>query len=268
MVDYATIQAKIDRGKGKAARKLGQPFNVFRIETESTGDFPEAWSEIAHSIPVFRRMLVGQGKIETAIKNATLFYDIIGDMSDFVLGDVFRQDDPPYVPGVSYGAGATKIAGAMEFNAFGFAWHPPVRLAIGGRIDRRCMIYRPSLDPKPLLDGTPYWKSLHDGDRPLILKDGHFSFGGAGARGSFVPVGLSSAYRPYGKEAYEPAPPGMLRPSHWFAYLPPLPGYHPVEGDALITEDDARYVIVEPYFQEAGVVGSQLMLDRTGAETS
>lgn len=265
MVDYATIQAKIDRGKGKAGSKLGQPYDVYRLEPDSSRDFPVGWTKIASSFSVFPRRLKGESSIESAISNATLFYDLIADMTQFQLGDVFMMSDPPYDPGVSYGLGATKVAGD-QFNGFTFAWHPPVRKAIGGRCDRLCRIYRPGGKPAPLQDGNVYWRSFHQGDQPFVLIDGVMALGGPGELGSLVPCGFVSAYRPYGPKPFDPSPPGMLRPSHWFCYLPPLPGYTPREGDAIITQDDARYVVIEPFFQQAGVVGSQMMMDRTSAQ--
>lgn len=270
MVDYAGIQEKIDRGRGKAANRLGQPYSIYRLGAASTGDWPDAWSTIDSNYLVYTRRLKSERDIEVGIQNATLFFDLIADLTPFILGDVFLETDPPYDPGVSYGPGATSVAGdPMQFNAFALAWHPPIAKSVGGRIDRRGQIYRPATRPQVNTpDLSPYWRETHDGDRPLILNNGTFQFGGPGGRGSFIPCGLTSAYRPSGQKPFEVSgtPPGMLRPAHWFAYIPPLPGYLPRTGDALITEDGARYVVVQPYYQTAGVVGSQLMLDRTTDE--
>jgi hypothetical protein len=54
----------------------------------------------------------------------------------------------------------------------------------------------------------------------------------------------------------------MLPVPRYYVYLPPLPGYTAAEGDAIITEDDARYAVIAPYRQETGVVGHQLMVQR------
>lgn len=272
MVNYAQIQQKVDRGKGKAAQKLGQPFDVYRLTSSSTGDYPNAWQQVVTNFPVFRRRLKSERDIEAAIANAAMFFDVVGDMTQFVLGDVFVQVDPPYVPGISYGLGATQIeldpndTAGDQFNGFALAWHPPVHKAAGGRVDRRCRIYRSNNLPLQLSDRSTYWQTTHPGDRAFILRNGMMTLGAPGQPGSLVPCGFTSAYRPYGPLPFKPSPPGITRPFHLFAYLPPLPGYFPREGDALITEDDQRFIVVEPFWQSAGVVGSQLILDRTAAQ--
>lgn len=272
MVNYAQIQARIDRGKGKAAAKLGQPYTVFRCGPTTTGDYPNAWQTVATDFPVFRRRLKSEREIETAIANAALFYDIVGDMTRFVLGDVFFQTDPPYQPGVSYGMGATKFdiepddTSEDQFNGFGLAWHPPVRKAVGGRLDRAVRIYRATNAPTTQRDASQYWQTTHPGDRAFIMQNGELTLAPAGTPGSLIPAGFTSAYRPYGPLPFKPSPPAMPRPSHSFIYLPPLQGYQPREGDAIITPDDQRYVVVQPFYQIAGVAGSQLICDRTGSQ--
>ena len=270
MTNFAQIQSKIDRGRGKAAFHLGQPYTAFRIGAGSNGDFPDAWTLIDKSYPVFNRRLKSEKSIDVGISNAALFYDVVADMSPFLLGDVLVQSDAPYVPGVSYGLGATSVEGP-QFNGFALAWHAPIQKSIGGRVDRRAQIFRPGGTPQPLQpDQSAYWRSMKDGDQPLVLVDGRYRLGGPGGRASYVPIGFASAYRPYGQKPFEVtgSPPGMLRPTHWFGYLPPLPGYLPAEGDTVICEDGSRYVVVQPYYQQAGVVGSQLMMDRTTAENT
>ena len=272
MVNYAVIQQKIDRGRGRAARRLGQPFLGYRLLPSSTGDFPKAWQLLPiGDPPIFRRRLKSEREIESAIANATMFLDIIGDMSAFLLGDVFIQNDPPYVSGVSYGVGATKVFLSTvadledQFNGFGFAWHAPVKKAVGGRLDRLVRIYRAANLPTTFADRSQYWQTTHPGDQAFVMSNGMMVLGAPGQQGSLVPCGFTSAYRPYGPLPFKPSPPGMTRPFHLFAYLPPLPGYIPREGDAIITMDDQRYVVVEPFYQTAGVVGSQMVIDRTGA---
>lgn len=262
MVNYARIQHHIDKGLGLAAKKLGPPYSVYRITNTSSGDYPGGWTLLATNQPFFHRR-VNDKKLESALQSAgTLWYQIIGNVEPYLLGDVFLLTDPPYSPGRSYGAGATSVAGTIEFNAFALAWHAPVNEPVGGRLDRRAGIYRPSLNPAQLDDGSSYWKSTHDNDTPLILTNGQYAFGTPGATASWVPVGLASTNRVTGDILFAPKTPGMTDAIRYYAYLPPLPGYTPSEGDAIITEDGARYLVVHPYTQNAGVVGSQLVVKR------
>ena len=60
----------------------------------------------------------------------------------------------------------------------------------------------------------------------------------------------------------------MQKEMHWFFYLPPLPGYLPREGDAIIDMDGARYLVENPYEQLSGAVGNQMIVDRQIAQAS
>lgn len=262
MVNYARIQEHIDRGKGIAAKRLGPPYNAYRVISSSSGSFPGGWSRVATNYPLFSRKFVGEGKILTGLKNTSQWIDIVADMDPFVLGDIFVLADPSYVPGVSYGPGATSIPGTIELNGIALAWHPPVNNAIGARLDRLVTIWRPAMAPAAQGDGSDYWKSTHDNDQGLVLGGGQFAFGTAGAGvASLVPAGIGSAHR-RGEAIFGPGVPGMMKGTHWFFYLPPLPGYLPREGDAIIDQNGSRYVVVSPYEQLAGVVGFQLLCDR------
>lgn len=262
MTNYARVQRHIDHGKGQASRHVGVPFIGYRLGAGSTGDFPSAWAVVAPNFHMLRRRL-SESKLELGIKNTALFYDIVANMNPFLVGDVFVQNDPAYVPGFSYGAGATSVPGTIEFNAMALAWHPPENKAIGARIDRRVTIWRPSESPAAIGSaGASYWKETNVNDVPLVLTAGTFAFGTAAARNaSFVPAGVLSAIR-QSDWIFQPGVPGMVKEAKWFVYLPPLPGYMPAEGDAIIDENGARYVVVVPFEQKTGVSGYQLVCDR------
>ena len=271
MTTYAKVQQHIDKGKGRAARHVGMPFLAYRLISTSTGDFPTAWWPVPtcpngnhYQFHLLRRRMT-EGKTESGIKNVTLFYDIIANMDQFLVGDVFVQNDKPFVPGQSYGAGATSVVGpTIEFTAMALAWHPPENKAVGGRIDRRVKIYRPAASPASVgaKSGAKYWKETHDNDVPFVLTNGVFSLGVAGVdNANWVPAGFMSAVRQH-DWVFQPGVPGMLKEAKWFCYLPPLPGYFPKEGDAIIDEYGARYVVGVAYEQKTGVSGYQLSVDR------
>lgn len=271
MTGYARVQKHIDKGKGKAARHVGMPFLGFRIINTSTGDFPTAWWPVPvcpsgdhFTFHLLRRRLA-EGKLETGIKNVALFYDIVANMDPFLVGDVFVQASAPFVPGKSYGAGATSVVGTtIEFNGMCLAWHPPENKAVGGRVDRRVKIYRPASSPAAVTNeaGAAYWKETYDNDTALTLTNGVYSFGVAGAgNANWVPAGFTAAVRQH-DWVFQPGVPGMLKEAKWFVYLPPLPGYFPAEGDAIVDEYGSRYLVAVPYEQKTGVAGYQLAVDR------
>jgi len=211
---------------------------------------------------------MSEGKLELGAKGMAVFFDIVANMDPFLLGDILVQNDPPYVPGVSYGAGATSVPGTLELNAMALAWHGPVSKAVGARIDRRVTVWRPASAPATQGDGSKYWESTHDNDAPLVLANGQYGFGSDGAApASLVPAGIAAQHR-QSDRVFGPDVPGMLKPIKWFFYLPPLPGYMAREGDTIVDENGARYVVISPYEQQTGVVGQQLICDRTAAQTT
>jgi hypothetical protein len=268
MTIAAQFARLIDKQLGVVGNRLGQPFSVYRINPASNGDFPGGWQLVSSRAHAHRNRVRSQDAEVAMTSERTLWYEIVADMSPFWLGDVFIATDPPYFPGIAYGDRATNVPGTVELNGFALAWHAPMRPPLAGRIDHRCRIYRPALTPQTVSDGSPLtpsqqWRTTHEFDTPLLLANGVYSFGApAGGFGSLVPCGFGTSDRQTRGEDMAPDPPGMLPVPRYYIFLPPLPGYTPSEGDALITEDDARYTVIAPYSQATGVVGSQLMVQR------
>jgi len=273
MVNYVTIQHKIDRGIGHAAKKLGQNYAAYRCTAESTGDFPGGWTLINPLYPIFRRRVM-ETKLDIGQKAGwPLWFDMVFNAEPFLVGDVFIQVDAPYVPGVSYGAGATSVSfGTTELNAIAMAWHKPIDEAVGTRINTRGQIWRPAGGPMQLPDGSLYWEETNDNDQPLTLTNGLYTFEdpslGFSTVANWIPVGMSNLSRPYQRPSIDPPTPGVTHISWWGIYIPPLPGYTPSEGDAMILEDGSRYWIVNPYAQNVDVVGSMLLAQRTLSATN
>jgi len=144
-----------------------------------------------------------------------------------------------------------------------------MRPPLGARLDHRCKIFRPDLNPQVFADNSSQWRATHEWDTPLVLTNGVYAWGApSSGPASFVPCGLGTSDRQTRGEDMPPDPPGMLPVPRYYVYLPPLPGYTSAEGDAIITEDGARYTVIAPYRQETGVVGHQLMVQRYIAQAS
>lgn len=260
MANYATIQRQIDQGLGVGARHIGQPYTGYRVAAGATGDFPTGWDVVLADGAFYRQPATG-AKLEWGFKSSSVkFYDLIGNVSALVLGDVLLQTD------TLYGPGATLWAGTQQIQALGLAWHYPVGVPIGAWLNSLARLYRPNETPTLMSDGSSYWASTHDQDQGLVLANGVFRLGTRGTRGSLIPVGLSASERSERGQLFPPSTPGMTPPVRYYGYIPPLVGYTPKEGDALITVDGARYVIVHPFRQEVGVVGSNLYLERTTSQ--
>lgn len=266
MVNYARIQHKIDKGLGIAGRHLGPGYTATRVDVNASGDFPSGWSVIASKVPVFLRRTSDSKIFSSLLASGTMWFDVIGNMERFLLGDVFQLADAPYAPGRSFGVGATSVAGALQFNGFGLAWHAPVDEPVGARLDRRLRIVRPQGPADTnLATGGQTWRATTYASAPLVLTDGVFSFEDpySGQEPSWVPGGFASTDRPpRGRLLSPPTTPGDMSIPRYFVYLPPLPGYVPKEGDRIIEESGARYIVTNAYRQTAGVVGAQLGVER------
>jgi hypothetical protein len=263
MTTASVFARLIDKQLGAFGNRLGQPFNVYRITPSSSGDFPSGWYLVTSQAHAHRNRVRSQDAEVAMTSERTLWYEVIGDMSPFWLGDVFLQADSPFFPGIAYGDRATNLAGTIELNGFSLAWHAPMRPPLGARLDHRCKIFRPDLKPQVFADNSSQWRSTHEWDTPLVLTNGLYDWGTPSASpASWVPCGIGTSDRQTRGEDMAPDPPGMLPVPRYYVYLPPLPGYTASEGDAIITEDGARYTVIAPYRQETGVVGSQLMVQR------
>lgn len=259
MTNYVQIQRHIDYGRGKAAQRLGPPFDVYRLNARSAGDFITPANLIRSGFPVFRRSSKDDKTLETPMRQGTHWYELVADMTGLLVGDVFVQRDPVY------GVGATSITEPTDqFNGFALASHAPVRKTMGGRLDREVFVYRASSSPGQR-DG--YWHNALDSMQPLVLIEGEYRLAAPGAQPSKVPTGFMVYYRQYGHDQYPPQVQGITKPTLWFAYVPPLPGWAFREGDRLVeppfnSQPGARYVVANPYSQDTGQVGSQLVIER------
>lgn len=263
-MDAAGIQALIDGGAGIASTYLGLPFTVYRIDSNSTGDFPNGWTIVGVDSLVYRTKIKDTGLEQALFGSDTLWYQLIGDMSVFLLGDTFVQNSPQFLigdPSPGYGAGATLLQGSRQFDGFVLAWHPPVSLGYGARADRRARIYRTARTGV----GTSGQGRLQN--QPLIMAGGTYSWGTTDQTASWVPLGLASSMREMRRMDFAAGTMAQPPVQRYYGYTPPLPGYTPRENDILIIEDGSQFVVVQPFYQEAGVVGNQMALDRMASQT-
>jgi hypothetical protein len=260
-MNYAQIQTKIDRGRGKAGLRVGQPYTVFRIQANGAVQMLDPLNQLSGTAYVLRRKVHNDQALEAPTRMGTLFYEVVGDFSNYIVGDVFVQAD------TFYGVGATQVNYAtLQMNAWVLASHAPVKKSLAARVDRFAQVYRPDISPAPPLADIKYWEAFTlTQATPLVLTAGQFGFGSQAQAACYIPVGLQSSDRVLGRLLEDV--PGMVGKTRWFSYVPPLPGFTFREGDLLVMQDQSRFVVFHPYSQEAGLVGSQLVLERLLAQT-
>ena len=286
MPDADHIQYLIDRGRGMAAKHLGVNYAAYRPLTTSTAlNYLDPVNQVNAGWPVyFMQKPAGafRGSFEGTNVKIPL-YDIIADMTPFIVGDVFVSTDTPYVPyggaltadlnpitvdnpqqvgaQSGYGAGATRVAfPTIEIDAFCLAFHGPIKKSIGARLDRIASFYRMAAAP-----ANGYFSADTNAASPVVLSNGVFSVGSVGATPAQVPVGISVMPRWRGELVK--SIPTTSQVVEYFIYVPPLNGFTFEEGDQIEFQDGSRYFVQVPYEQMVGFAGSQLGVERVGMQT-
>jgi hypothetical protein len=253
-VNNRGIQRHIDRGRGKAALRLGMPHSVYRLQNNTSVNYLDPANIVALNVPIFWHMGVVVKDYEGP-KLGPLSMEVIGDFTNYEIGDVFIRTDP------YYGQGSTTVPWDQdEFLGFALASHAPVHKTLGGWLNHYAMIYRPEGAP----DANGYYSTDTSSSQPLALVNGIFTFEAPGSLPAFIPSGWTSHERLYGMMFS--GVPTSTPMSRWLAYLPVLPGYVPREGDRIQFQDGSSYVVIHPYAQNTGFVGSQIICDRVGVD--
>lgn len=256
-MDYIKLQYLQNKGWGKGAAHVGQPFSAYRVGASSSGNVIQAGNQLTAALPVYRTKLKpGDPAFETDNTQGTYWFSIEANLTGYQVGDVFVLNDSVY------GAGYTSVNyETNEFEAFCLAGLRPGYTAIGARIDRNITVLRPNDSP----DSTGYFKATLDNALPVVLNNGQFSIGDVGAKAAQIPAGFMPIPRPHGGAIFD-ATPNIPPHTLWRMYVIPLPGFTFREGDRIVGPDESRYVVLNPYRQEAGLVGSQLIIEREIAQ--
>lgn len=256
-MNYVRAQNLIDKGRGQAAKRLGQPYDIYRIQANSATNYLDPENKIFSGYLVLRRPNRGLGLIEGTLLTAVP-WESMGDFRPWLLGDVFLQNDPVF------GAGYTLVTfETLEYDAFCLAFHGPVKKTMAARLDRFASVYRPLSGNSA--DASGYLSGGLDTSSPLQLVTGNFQFNSdPAATPAMIPMGFSSHIRARG-DLYPDIPTSTGTPVYML-YMPPVPGYLPKEGDRIVAQDGSQYVIHVPFEQEAGYVGYQLTVTRQVAQ--
>lgn len=269
-MNYTLVQKHIDHGRGKEGLILGPPASFYKnSSTSGAANLLDSSNLYQAGVGVLYTPTSKKQDLETPEHMGTIFFDTKVDMTRraLVLGDIGVVNDPVY------GVGSTIVTGTTdEMSAFCLCSHMPMKTVVSARLDRLAWIFRPT---NPASSGAlvdpPYWDNRPELSLSLVLASGAFSFGAVGATPTLVPIGLSTHTRVFSKEFKDV--PGSTGFSHYFCYIPPLPGVHLREGDWLLTDGPSlttgsRYVVIGPWDQEEAVVGYQLVLERETARSS
>ncbi len=260
------IQRQIDVGRGHAANALGGPFNVYRLQAGSAAtNFVDPANQVATNYYVYHLQRSASGFRGSYEGTALVpLFDIIGNMSPFLLGDVFIDSDAAYNPNGSggYGAGATSVTfPTLEVYGWCLGFHGPIKKSIGARLDRYAQIYRLLSGP----DASGYFSGEKAASLPVKLVNGSLVVGAVTDTAALIPIGLAAKARWRADLIKEiPTTTGEVE---YLAYVPPLPGFTFKEGDRLVLQDGSEYVVQLPWEQEVGFVGSQLSVKRQVMQT-
>ncbi len=256
---YANIQRIIDYGRGLAANVVGQPGNVYRLQSTISGAFIQASTEQYVNFSLLRKTMRGGISMETHEDMGDVFFVMICNLNYLLTGDVWIQNDP------YYGTGATLVDyPTNEFVGVCLAYHGVAKPSLGVQLNRLGYYIRPSF----ATDVSGYFASGANAGSALTIVNGQGVFGAVGVQGDLLPIGLNPMPRPIKPEQFKPRVQGMTDFAGYFCYIPPIPGFLPEEGDYIQTLNGSRYIVEVPWHLEAGIVGNSLQVRRMNAQTA
>ncbi len=255
-VDYTSVETMLEFGRGQGALQIGVPYKVYRVTSASFGDIIQPANLIYSNFPLTRQKNRDQdGGMESDRMQSIFTYQMMGDFTTLLVGDVLIQNDPVY------GAGFTQVTfETVQFNGLCLATNGVLKKPIGARLDRNVTIYRPNTNP----DEFGYMNQTLGGALPLICSTGVWDFGEVGDTASKIPSGFLQGRR--SKGPIVPSVPDITPKLYWQVYIGPLNGYLPREGDRIVSEEGDRYVVMSPWQQLTGLAGYQLTVEREIAQ--
>lgn len=255
------LQTIINTAEGIGAAITGEPYSVYRITATSNGDFIQTANLIASNMFVQRqKMPPADPGLLSAAKDMTLFLQVMGDFNNINVGDVFVLVNSVGKEVVTFPT--------PQYVGFASTGQIPLLNKNAARLDRQIIIKRPSNKARP--DGIADQSSKNADVMKFI--NGKLTKLSHGARASLIPAGFRQISRPRGS-LYSHVPDTAAH-TQWSCYVPPLPGFTFQENDIIIEayldpqsallppKTQARYRVVNPFYQDVDCVGYQLLIER------
>ncbi len=244
---YASIQNIIDYGRGLAANVVGQPGTLYRISANTNGAIVAPANAVYTNFPLLRRVISSASSVESHGVEESLLFEIVCNLNDVVVGDIWIQNDPKYGVGADIATYETS-----EFIGMAVAMHAVMRKAIGVQLHRYASIYRMMRG----VDNSGYANAFQQQAYGLSIVNGAAEFLPTGA--SSIPIGM--APRTGGFEApVHPNIRSLPDIPQYHIYIPPISGYAPIEGDVIQTTNGARYYVMSSWHMDVGLLGNMVV---------
>lgn len=245
MAGLPGIQAAIDKGRGAAAAKTGQTYNVYRLTGTSTGQQVQPSNLVYTNFKAsFKRISSLEDTEANMIIKVPIFRGLC-DMSKLQIGDVlvengFRGDG----------------------SAFTVAYERPLRQYVFMHTPLPVTITRPENNPNKVDSGiVPYSGMMKRFEMNLVLNNGMYSFASTGTPAA-VYIGLQA----HESRGDLPSPNLRLatdvKRQRWDVYTPVLLGVQLMEMDIVNAANGDRYYIQTPFSQTIGLQGWQLITEK------
>lgn len=247
MSNWLTITKIAQHCYGVLAQQVGIPFNIYRIQPTSNGNWIQPQNLIAQNVRVDRQpMLSGNKGFESAKRMETFWYELMADCTPFLVGDIFVSNDQVLNQG-----SVTVNYNTTEFVGLCLAENMPTRAPIAARINTTAQLYTASLLP----NRQNYFDSSLPNRMPIILQNGSFSAVNTGQTAAVIPV-ASTPFRNFGQIYSQPTA-NVTPAERRLVYIPPMPGYVPIPTDEILFADGSRYILESNYIQQSGTAGTQ-----------
>lgn len=216
MTNWNRVQKHLDRGRGKAAKHVGQPVQIFEIGLDPLAtNILDPGNMVKYCYPkhcLFRKIPPKSNDVEQGnFDNIT--YEMVMDVKGLPPGTFVRQNDPYY----------------DDNTVFVLAQKRPVHKNIGVRCERLVQIFRPVT-----LGANPYAELQKSTALPLTMLGGQFSFGTPGNTPTLIPAGFQTRERLFVE--IQSDLPSSTKVTNYFVYIPELPGIEIQEGDWIVEQ--------------------------------
>lgn len=238
------VNAKIQKLNGKAARRIGQHYNVYRLSNTSNGSVLNSGNRILTNFPI-RMVLNMEGWIVEQTKIYDMVFEGLCDARNLQIGDICVEMD---------GDGAMfAVADLRPMNPNVF-----IRVEQSGALSRPFGALPNGATQMPSLGRVGFFGAGKSSEQICVLINGYYSLALSGNPAT-IPLGV----QPYKRLGMMPDPkvPTSTHRNEVFAYVPNLPGVQIQPGDVISASNGDRYQVhtVTPYTE--GLQGYQLICE-------
>lgn len=249
-LDYKFTQNLINFGRQLAGDIVGQPFQVYRLQPASNGNYVQASNLFNADLRAKITHSADSKQIENEVQHASMF-QFLCSFDAVQIGDILVQVDDVFGQNGTYAVASFR----------------PLKQIICARVETYAYLKRPQSNKDKGYGGPS--KDTH---LPFILLNGKLVVGSDVDSPSVIPCGLNTIGQ-IKTQKPEHLPMGLLTP-WYYIYIPMIPGVEAIRENDIVevpapagdsvppASYPTRYRINTPYFSPVGTAGVIALCER------